>query len=171
MANIKMAKSDKGRIKTAANSAGGRGMAKNAFFTLIALFETLAVVTSAHAASQLPVTMGSTENFGVLAATAVTNTGPTVITGDLVLSPNGNSSITGFFVVYSGPGIVNGTIHAADSIAAQAQLDLTAAYNDAAGRSAGVVIIPSGELGGSSLTPGLYRSGISSFAISSGDLT
>ena len=64
---------------------------------------------------------------------------------------------------------MNGTIHAGDPAAAQAQLDLTTAFNDAAGRSVGAVTV-AGNLGGQTLTPGLYKS-TSSLAISSGDLT
>src|SRR5207249_106767 len=67
------------------------------------------------------------------------------------------------------PGIVNGTIHAGDPAAAQAQLALTTAYNDAAGRTVGAITV-AGNLGGQTLTPGLYKS-TSSLEISSGDLT
>src|SRR5206468_3153410 len=52
---------------------------------------------------------------------------------------------------------------------AQAQLDLTTAYNDAAARTVGAITV-AGNLGGQTLTPGLYTS-TSSLAISSGDLT
>jgi len=64
---------------------------------------------------------------------------------------------------------VNGTTHLGDSLAAQAQLDLTTAYNDAAGRTVGAITM-AGNLGGQTLTPGLYKS-TSSLEISSGDLT
>jgi hypothetical protein len=64
---------------------------------------------------------------------------------------------------------VNGTIHAGDGVAAQAQLDLTTAYNDAAGRTVGAITV-AGNLGGQTLAPGLYKS-TSSLEISSGDLT
>jgi hypothetical protein len=58
-----------------------------------------------------------------------TNTGPSRISGNLGVSPG--SAVTGF-----PPGLVsNGTIHSADGVAADAQSDLTTAYNDAAGRS------------------------------------
>jgi hypothetical protein len=73
--------------------------------------------------------------------------------------------VTGFG---PGAGTVNGTIHAGDSTAASAQSALTAAYNDAAGRTGAVLL--AGDLGGRTLTPGLYKS-TSSLAISSGDLT
>jgi hypothetical protein len=92
----------------------------------------------------------------------VTNTGASIINGDLGLSPG--TAVTGF-----PPGIVNGAIHAADPTAAQAQLDLTAAYNDAAGRTVGAITV-AGNLGGLTLAPGLYKS-TSTLAISSGDLT
>ena len=92
----------------------------------------------------------------------VTNTGATAVTGDLGLSPA--TAVTGF-----PPGTVNGTIHAGDPAAAQAKADLTTAFNDAAGRSVGAVTV-AGNLGGQTLTPGLYKS-TSSLEISSGDLT
>src|SRR6478672_60335 len=79
------------------------------------------------------ITLGPTLNtFEVLAASTVTNSGPTVINGNLGTSPGG--AITGFTGFGAGgPGIVNGTIHAADGVALQAQNELTAAFNAAAG--------------------------------------
>jgi hypothetical protein len=50
---------------------------------------------------------------------------------------------------------VFGTIHAADAVAAQAQVDLTAAYNDAAGRTPATAL--PGDIGGMTLTPGVYN--------------
>jgi len=64
---------------------------------------------------------------------------------------------------------VNGTIHLGEAAAAQAQLDLSTAYNDAAGRTVGAVAV-AGNLGGQTLFPGLYTS-TSSIEITSGDLT
>jgi hypothetical protein len=60
-------------------------------------------------------------------------------------------------------------MHVADATAAQAQADLTIAYNDAAGRTVGAIAV-AGNLGGQTLAPGLYKS-TSSLAIDSGDLT
>jgi hypothetical protein len=60
-------------------------------------------------------------------------------------------------------------IHAGGPTAARPQSDLTTAYNDAAGRTNGAITV-AGNLGGLTLTPGLYKS-ISSLEISSGDLT
>jgi hypothetical protein len=109
-----------------------------------------------------PVPLGSAANFLVLAGSTVTNTGATTVTGDLGVSPG--TAVTGF-----PPGTVNGSMHAGDPAAAQAQIDLTTAFNDAAGRSVGAVTV-AGNLGGQTLTPGLYKS-TSSLEISSGDLT
>ena len=61
-------------------------------------------------------------------------------------------------------------MHINDDIATQAKLDLTVAYNDAAGRTSTDIVTLSGNIGGLTLTPGLYKS-TSSLAISSGDLT
>jgi hypothetical protein len=64
---------------------------------------------------------------------------------------------------------VLGKINAANLAAARAQRDLTTAYNNAAGRSTAPVAV-SGNIGGRTLTPGLYKS-TSGLEISSGDLT
>jgi hypothetical protein len=119
-------------------------------------------VNVSTAATQLPVDLASAGNYVVLAGSTITNTGNTKITGDVGLSPG--SSVTGF-----PPGIIVGTLHISDSSADQAKLDLTTAYNDAAGRTLGPVSV-SGNLGGLTLPPGLYKS-TSSLEISSGDLT
>ncbi|HXJ74093.1 MAG TPA: ice-binding family protein, partial [Candidatus Dormibacteraeota bacterium] len=111
---------------------------------------------------QPPLSLGSASPFAVLAGSTVTSTGGTTVNGDLGLSPG--TAVTGF-----PPGVVNGAIHAGDAVAAQAQLDLTSAYNDAAGRTVGAITV-AGNLGGQTLTPGLYKS-TSSLEISSGDLT
>jgi UDP-N-acetylglucosamine transferase subunit ALG13 len=109
-----------------------------------------------------PVVLRTTSSYVVLAGSTVTSTGPTIITGDVGLSPG--SAMTGF-----PPGTINGTLHINDAESAQAKLDLTTAYNEAEARSLAPVTI-SGNLGGLTLAPGLYKSG-STAAISSGDLT
>jgi Ice-binding-like/Bacterial Ig-like domain (group 3) len=115
----------------------------------------------AVSAATAPVSLGTAANYGVLAASTVTNTGPTTITGDLGLSPG--TAVTGF-----PPGQVIGTINAADSAALQAQNDLTAAYN-AAAASPVTATIPV-ELGGTTVTPGVYASPAGTFGIT-GTLT
>ena len=111
---------------------------------------------------QASINLGNAGAFGVLAGSTVTNTGATTVNGDLGVSPG--TAVTGF-----PPGTVTGTVHAGDAAAALAITDLTTAYNDAAGRNVAPVTV-SGNLGGMTLTPGLYKS-TSSLEISSGDLT
>ncbi|MBP2267630.1 type VI secretion system secreted protein VgrG [Pseudarthrobacter sp. PvP004] len=107
-----------------------------------------------------PVNLGTAASYSVLAATTVTNTGPTTLQRDLGLSPG--TAITGF-----PPGIAAGTTHAADAVALQAQSDLTTAYNNAAGQALTASV--SGDLVGRTLTEGVYKS-TSSLALS-GQLT
>ena len=115
----------------------------------LALLSAGALATSAQAAG---VGLGTDDSFSVLGASTVTNTGPSVLNGDLGLSPG--SAVTGF-----PPGIVNGAMHVNDGVALQAQNDLITAYNDAAGRSSTADI--SADLAGLTLTPGVYTASTS----------
>ena len=76
-----------------------------------------ALTSSAQAAT---VALGSVDGFAVLGGSTVTNTGPSVITGDLGVSPG--TAVTGF-----PPGTVSGAIHANDAVVRQAQADLVTA--------------------------------------------
>ncbi|MCF7824940.1 MAG: ice-binding family protein [Candidatus Marinimicrobia bacterium] len=115
----------------------------------------------------IPVTLGSTEDFVILAGSLVSNIPTSTITGNIGLSPAGGGNITGF-----GPLEVTGTIYAVDasgpagSVAAASMLttaqgDLTIAYNDASSRTpipAGTFLNPgAGNIGGLTLIPGLYK--------------
>jgi hypothetical protein len=103
---------------------------------------------TAQAAATAP-DLGTADSFAVLGGSTVTNTGPSVISGDLGVSPG--SAVTGF-----PPGIVtNGTIHAADAVASQAQDDTTTAYNDLAGQPCDSNRTGQ-DLGGLTLTSGVY---------------
>ena len=140
---------------------GDQGMKKRVHGTRLPLaagiaftlaISMLAAGQTANAAGPAPVGLGTAAPFAVLAGTpAVTNTGPTTITGDLGISPA--AAVTGF-----PPGTVNGTIHAADAVALQAKSDLVIAYNDAAGRTP-VTVVAGGALGGRTLVPGVYNAG------------
>ena len=113
--------------------------------------------------SQQTVALGASSNFAILGGSAITSTGATNITGDLGLSPG--TSCGGF-----PPGIIVGTKLINTIEATTAKLDLTAAYNDAAGRTSTDIVTLSGNIGGLTLTPGLYKT-TSTLALSSGDLT
>ena len=115
---------------------------------------TLLVATAR--AAEAPVGLGTAAGFSVLAGTGVTNTGPTRLTGALGTCPT--LAVTGF-----PPGVVNGATHAADAVCLQAQTDLTTAYNDAAGRPPTTTFTGVKELGGQTLTTGVFKA--SSFAM------
>ena len=95
-------------------------------------------------------TLGTAANYAVMGATAITNTGPTVVNGNLAISPGGSSSVTGF-----PPGVVTGATDMANADAVQAQTDLVGAYNDAAAETT-TVNLTGTNLGGLILTPGTY---------------
>jgi len=106
--------------------------------------------------------LGTAQNFAVLGGSTVTNTGSTVVYGDLGVHPG--LAISGF-----PPGLVTGgTIHAGDGATLQAQSDLTAAYVTLAS-DAPTQDLTGQDLGGLTLTPGVYR--FSSSAQLTGTLT
>src|SRR3954451_11683951 len=105
---------------------------------LAACLMALALPVGQAVAAQPRVGLGTAASYAVLAGSAVTNTGPSTLNGDLGLSPG--TSVTGF-----PPGTVNGAEHVADAAAAQAQADTTTAYNDAAGRTPAATV--TGDLG------------------------
>ncbi|HCR89958.1 MAG TPA: hypothetical protein DIW50_05765 [Prolixibacteraceae bacterium] len=86
--------------------------------------------------------------YAVMAGSTITSTGPSIINGDVALSPG--SALVGF-----PPGVINGTQQITTPIAAAAKLCLTTAYIDGQGRSLNAISLP-GQLGGLTLAPGLY---------------
>jgi hypothetical protein len=91
--------------------------------------------------------LGTTANFAVVAGQTITNTGPTVIVGDLGLHPG--SAVTG------APAVV-GAEHVADGVALQAKNDLVTAYTVAKNEPPDSTL-SNPELGGLTLVPGVYR--------------
>jgi type VI secretion system secreted protein VgrG len=94
--------------------------------------------------------LGSAASFAILAGTTVTNTGSlTLIQGSVGVSPG--TGITGL-----PPGQpFSGSLHDNDGVAAQAQLDLTTAYDALVGMTCGTDLTGQ-DLGGMTLTPGVY---------------
>lgn len=123
----------------------------------------LALFAMPAAALAAPVNLATAGSFVVLGGSAVTNTGPSVLNGDLGVSPS--LAISGF----GAPAVVNGAIHEADPVALQAQADLTNAYTVAAGQEVSPTNELSGNLGNRILGPGAYRYG--SAALMTGTLT
>lgn len=120
-----------------------------------AVLVAVAGVTSASAATPT-VSLGTAASYAVLAGSTITNTGATTVNGDLGLSPG--TAVTGF-----PPGQVTGSTHQADSAAQQAKVDLGIAYDTAAAAPT-TATIPV-ELGGTTVTPGVYDSPAGTFGI------
>jgi hypothetical protein len=123
-----------------------------------ALILFLPITAAAAFANPAQPPLATAAAFTVLAGSAVTNTGPTVISadkgigGNLGVSPG--TSITGF-----PPGIVDppGAIHSADAVAQQAETDRGTAAVNLAGRTPDVVFPPVHDLVGQTLTAGVYN--------------
>jgi hypothetical protein len=114
------------------------------------LVVSLSAMGTASAATPTTIDLGTAAAASVIAGSAVTNTGPSVLGADLDTAPATASSITGF-----PPGTILGTEHADDGVAQDAQSDLTTAYNAAA--SAPSTANETGvDLGGQTLTEGVY---------------
>ena len=133
---------------------------------LVSLVLLVALLTAAPfqaAFAAVAPSLGTAGSFAVLGGSTVTNTGPTIIIGDLGVSPG--TAITGF-----PPGtVVGGTIHAADAVAAQAQNANTTAYNNLASQACNTTFGVPTDLAGMTLVPGVYC--FSSSAALTGALT
>jgi hypothetical protein len=109
--------------------------------------------TDSHAWAQSAPPLASAQSFAVLGASTVTNTGPTIITGDLGVSPG--AATTGF-----PPGsVTGGTVHASDAIATAAQAAAHTAYDNLVAQPCGTNL--TGKTLGTSpgavtLSPGVY---------------
>ncbi len=126
----------------------GTGRLRIAATALVSLLCAMAPIHGAMA--QTAPTLGTAQSFAVLGGSTVTNTGPTIITGNLGVSPG--SAVTGF-----PPGTVaGGSIHAADAVAAQAEADNTTAYGALAGEACNTTYGVPTDLGGLTLVPGVY---------------
>lgn len=129
---------------------------------------------AAQAAGPAPVSLGTAGNFVALAKTGISTTGTTQIVGDIGVSPEAASAITGFDLIMDSSGtfstssLVTGCVYAADyadptpTMMTTAVSDMETAYTDAAGRTLpDYTELYAGDLTGQTLTPGLYVWGTS----------
>ena len=124
------------------------------------------LVASAFAKSNgtnVTIDLGTATNFALLAGSGITNaSAATRIIGDVGSSPT--PTVTGLTQSQ-----VHGTLYTqSDPATAQAQVDLTVGYNEAAGASCGTDLTGT-DLGGLTLVPGVYC--FSSSALLTGTLT
>ncbi|NQU32823.1 MAG: DUF3494 domain-containing protein [Bacteroidetes bacterium] len=131
---------------------------------------------------QSAVNLRSAGDYVLLAGSGISNVPTSKITGNIGLSPAAGTFLTGFSLILKTDGIsstssqVTGSLFASNyTVPTPANLtaakgDLTTAYNDAAGRTSTDIVLLAGNIGGLTLTPGLYKSS-GSLEISSGDLT
>ncbi len=125
--------------------------------------------TTVNSASNLAVVdLGNAGNYVILAKTAINNIATSAVIGDLGLSPAATSYVTGFALTnatgYATAAQVTGRIYAADMVAptpinlTTAVNNMVTAYNDAAGRpSPDFTELATGNIGGKTLMPGLYK--------------
>ena len=125
---------------------------------------------------QPAIDLRSDAGYVILAGSSISNVPISAITGNIGLSPAAGSFITGIGLTE-----ITGTIYTCDATGPSGSVndatglttakgDLTTAYNDAAGRTCTDIVLLAGNIGGLTLTPGLYKSS-GSLEISSGDLT
>jgi hypothetical protein len=130
---------------------------------------------------QLPVPLGSSSNFAILASAAITNIPTSAITGDVGLTPDTGANITGFSSPGSCPEIV-GRLYAVDAagpacalinatLLSNAKTDALAAFVNANNAVRGTPIALSTNLTGLTLYPGLYQSGTTIDFSAAGTLT
>ncbi len=116
------------------------------------------------------VVLGTAGNYAILAKTAITTTGTSLVTGDMGISPAAASDTAGFGLsldptaTYATSSLVTGRVYASDYAGGTTTADLTTAVSDmetayttANGATPFVTELYSGNLGGRTLAPGVYK--------------
>ena len=119
----------------------------------------------------LAVMLGAAEHYAILSKSGISTVPTSAITGDLGVSPAAASYITGFSLTadatsaFSTSLQVTGKVYASDytpptpSNLTTAIGDMQLAFTDAAGRAPNVTELGAGNIGGMTLTPGVYKWG------------
>ncbi len=149
-------------VSTAARSAAGVALAAPHTWTF----------TSGKLASPgLPVKLRSAGSFVLLAKSGISTVPPSVITGDVGVSPVAATAITGFSLTanasqaFSTSTQITGKVYASDyAVPTPAKMtaaisDMATAFTDAASRAPDVTELGAGDIGGMTLAPGVYKWG------------
>jgi len=119
--------------------------------------------------STLPVNLGTAGKYVILAKSGISTVPTATVTGNLGISPAAASYITGFSLtadssnVFSTSSQVTGDVYASDyapptpSNLTTAVGDMELAFTDAAGRAPNVTELGAGNIGGMTLTAGVYK--------------
>ncbi|HWQ67532.1 MAG TPA: ice-binding family protein, partial [Methanospirillum sp.] len=160
---------------------------ENKLFPIVLMITIIVLIIAAITPGVMgasKVDLGAAENFGVLAKTGISTTGSTMITGVIGVSPIDSTAITGFGLImdptnqFSSSTLVRGKVYAANYMTPTPDLLITAvsnmetAFTDAAGRvPPDGTELYAGNLGGRTLTPGLYKWSSGVLVPTSTDLT
>ncbi len=116
-----------------------------------------------------PVILGAAGNYAILAKSGISTVPTSAVTGDIGVSPIDSTAITGFSLILDSTGTfstssqVIGKAYAPDytsptpSNLTTAVSNMETAYTDAAGRAPDVTELGSGNIGGMTLAPGVYK--------------
>ena len=126
-----------------------RNNIKSYFLMIVLIISASTMVGNYAFATTTYPNIGAAGNFAVLGSSTVTNTGFTVITGNLGVSPG--TAITGF-----PPGIVFGTTYAGGPVATQAHADAATAYGALSSAACTTKEPTVADIGGQTLRPGVY---------------
>ena len=131
---------------------------------LLGIAALLGGASPAWALGPAPVSLGTAGNFVILAKSGITNVPTSAVTGDVGTSPITGAAIAGLTCIE-----VIGTIYTVDAAGpapcsvmhptrlTTAVSDMEAAYTNAAGRAADVTELGTGNIGGLTLPPGVYK--------------
>jgi hypothetical protein len=149
-------------VTTAAKSVSGAALANNVAWTF---------TTGATVAAGLPVNLGTAGGYVILAKSGISTVPPAAITGNLGVSPVAATGITGFSLtadatkVFATSPQVTGKVYAANYASptpanlTTAVADMQLAFTEAAGRPPGVTELGAGNIGGMTLSAGVYKWG------------
>jgi hypothetical protein len=97
----------------------------------------------------VPATKVSFSQFSIFGSSTITNTGNSIITGDIGLTPG--TAITGF-----PPGIITGSIHVNDADTAAARIAILAVYDSLWAQTCPATDLPVTIAANTTLTPGVH---------------